>query len=200
MTKFFKKSKRFSFVAILGPFSQFGKKWIFLEKGCQFLNIPIIYNHAKNQKKMISHSWENCPTARQTDGQRWFYGTLRGMGNQKNSNLIQSCAKIKIFAVLWCPLKTLKILESNQYWTSETVPSIIYADLESLIKKVDGCKNNTVESSATKIDAHIPCGYLISTNWTFDGIENKHYLYRGEDCMKKFCEALREHEMKTINF
>ena len=31
-------------------------------------------------------------------------------------------------------------------------------------------------------------------------MENRHKVYRGEDCMKKFCESLREHEMKIINF
>ena len=33
----------------------------------------------------------------------------------------------------------------------------------------------------------------MSTNWAFDHIENKHTLYRGEDCTRKFCESLREH-------
>ena len=32
------------------------------------------------------------------------------------------------------------------------------------------------------------------------GIENKHDIYRGKDCMKKFCGSLREHAMKIINF
>ena len=40
----------------------------------------------------------------------------------------------------------------------------------------------------------------MSTIWTFDSIENKNNVYRGEDCMKKFCESLREHKMKIINF
>ena len=31
-------------------------------------------------------------------------------------------------------------------------------------------------------------------------MENKHDVYRGEDCMKKFSEFLREHAMKIINF
>ena len=35
---------------------------------------------------------------------------------------------------------------------------------------------------------------------SFKGIENKHDIYRGKDCMKKFCESLREHAMDTINF
>ena len=42
-----------------------------------------------------------------------------------------------------------------------------------------------------KIGEHIPCRYSLSTNWTFDHIENKHILYRGKDCMKKFCESLK---------
>ena len=40
----------------------------------------------------------------------------------------------------------------------------------------------------------------MSTIWSFDNIENKHTSYRGEDCMKKFCESLREHSKNIINF
>ena len=36
--------------------------------------------------------------------------------------------------------------------------------------------------------------------WTFDIIENKHNLYRGEDYMKMFCSYLREHAANVINF
>ena len=35
---------------------------------------------------------------------------------------------------------------------------IIYADITSLIKKIDGCANNPEKSSTTKLDEHIPCG------------------------------------------
>ena len=35
---------------------------------------------------------------------------------------------------------------------------------------------------------------------SYKSIENKHDVYRGEDCMKKFSEFLREHAMKIINF
>ena len=78
--------------------------------------------------------------------------------------------------------------------------NIIYADGESLIKKVDGCANNPENSATTKIGEHFPCGYSMSTIWAFDNIENKHTLYRGEDCAKKFCTSLREHATNVINF
>ena len=38
------------------------------------------------------------------------------------------------------------------------------------------------------------------TIWTFDHIENKHSLYRGEDCMKKFCNSLREYATNVTDF
>ena len=47
------------------------------------------------------------------------------------------------------------MLEFNQYNKSDKVPFIIYADLESLIKKVDECKNNFKNSSTAKVDEHI---------------------------------------------
>ena len=58
----------------------------------------------------------------------------------------------------------------------------------------------TKKSSTTKIGQHIPCGYSMPTIWAFDGIKNKHSLYRGEDRMKKFCISLREHAADVINF
>ena len=45
---------------------------------------------------------------------------------------------------------------------------IIYADLESLIEKIDGCAYNPEKTSTTKTEEHIPCGYLMSTIWVFD--------------------------------
>ena len=40
----------------------------------------------------------------------------------------------------------------------------------------------------------------MSTIWAFYHIENKHTLHRGKDCMKKFCESLREHAKNIIDF
>ena len=40
----------------------------------------------------------------------------------------------------------------------------------------------------------------MSAIWAFYHIKNKHSLYRGEGCMKKFCESLREHAKNIIDF
>ena len=53
-----------------------------------------------------------------------------------------------------------KILEFNQYKKSDKVPFIIYADIESIIQKIDGCKNNLKNSSKIKVSEHIPSGFF----------------------------------------
>ena len=63
---------------------------------------------------------------------------------------------------------------------------IIYAGIESLIRKIDECANHLENSSATKIGEHIPCEYSVSTILGFDHTEDKQTLYCGKDCMKKF--------------
>ena len=103
--------------------------------------------------------------------------------------------------ILWtCNSCNDKILKLKQYLKSDKMPYIIYADIESLILKIDGCANNPEKSSTAKIGEHNPCGFSMPTIWRFDHIEDKHTLYRGKDCMKKFCESLREHAKSTIIF
>ena len=93
-----------------------------------------------------------------------------------------------------------KILEFNQYQKSDKAPFITYADLECLIKKIDGCKNNPENLFATKLSEHISSAFSMSKISSFETIENKHDVYRDKDCTKKFCESLREHTMEIINF
>ena len=98
------------------------------------------------------------------------------------------------------PFDDTKILEFNQYQKSDKAPFIIYVDLECIIENIDGCKNCPQNSSTTKVTEYIRSGFPISTISSFRSIENKYYVYRGKDCMKKFCEFLKQHAMKIINF
>ena len=71
MAKFFKKSQKPYFVAILGPFCpNLDKNEFSWKKGLrQFLDILIIYHRAKNQEKLWSHFWEKRRTDGRTDRQ-----------------------------------------------------------------------------------------------------------------------------------
>ena len=72
------------------------------------------------------------------------------------------------------PSEDTKILEFNQYQKSDTVPFIIYADLECIIGKIDGCEITPENPSTTKVNEHTPLGFSMSTISSFKSIENKH--------------------------
>ena len=61
------------------------------------------------------------------------------------------------------PSEDTRISDFKQYQKSDKAPFIIYADLECIIKKIDGCKNNPENSSATKVSKHILSGLSMST-------------------------------------
>ena len=94
------------------------------------------------------------------------------------------------------PSDDTKILEFNQNQKSDKAPFIIYGHLQSLTKKIDGCKNNPENSFETKVSEHIPSGFISP----FKSIENNHDVYRGKDWIKKLWEHLREHTMNIIDF
>ena len=106
----------------------------------------------------------------------------------------------KDFCNVIMPSEDIKILEFNQNQKSDKAPFVIYAYLECLIETIDGCKNNPEKSSTTKVSKHIPAGFSVSTISSFRSIEDKHDVYRGKDCMKKYCESLRKHAMRIIYF
>ena len=82
------------------------------------------------------------------------------------------------------PSEDTKILEFNSYQKFDKEPFIIYADLECIIEKIDGCINYSENLSTTKVNEHVPSGFSMSTISSFKSIEKKHNLYRGKDCMK----------------
>ena len=90
------------------------------------------------------------------------------------------------------PTEKKKMLEFNQYMKLDKMPYIIYADIESWIRKIDGFAINPEKFSTMKIGENVSCEYSMSNIWGFDRIENKHALYRRKDCMKKVCDSLKE--------
>ena len=47
-------------------------------------------------------------------------------------------------------------------------PFAIYADLESLLKKMNASTNDSDKSSTTQLNKHEMCGYSLATHCSFD--------------------------------
>ena len=98
----------------------------------------------------------------------------------------------KDFCNVITPSYDKKVLEFNQNQKSDKSPFITYTDLERIIEKIDGCKNNPENSSTTNLSEHNPSGFSISTIFSFRSIENKHDAYIGKDYMKQSLWILKK--------
>ena len=160
-----------------------------------------------------------------TDGEKWHYlvvnnlpGLLRGITSNHNAdfyclncfhsyrtkNKLEAHKKIcenHDYCHVEMPTKGNNTIKYNHGEKSIKMPfTIIYADLECLLEKIDTCENDPNKSSTTKINKHISSSYSIFTHCSFDESKNKLNYYRGDDCMKKFCKDLTEHSTKIINY
>ena len=70
----------------------------------------------------------------------------------------------------------IKIFVSNLRFVE--APFLIFANLEGLIKKISGNKNNPEKLSSTIVSEHILWGCLMSAICGFDGIKSKHDVNR----------------------
>ena len=66
------------------------------------------------------------------------------------------------------PKEDNRVLKYSHGENSMKVPFIIYADLESLLEKMNTFHNNPKKSSTTKINKHTPSGYSFFTCCSFD--------------------------------
>ena len=66
-------------------------------------------------------------------------------------------------------------------------------------EKTDGCKNNSENSSTTKLSKQILSSFSMPTLSSFRSIKNKDDVYRGKEWMNEL-KTQRENAMKIINF
>ena len=75
------------------------------------------------------------------------------------------------------PSENTKILEFNQYLKSDKAPFIMSADLECIIEKIDGCKNNSENSFIAKASENIPSSFSMLAISSFRNIMSDIIIY-----------------------
>ena len=128
-------------------------------------------NDSKQRKRRMTLSCSKKLLREITSKHQGDFYCLNCLHFFRTENKLKSHEKVcktKDFCGIVMPSEKDNILEFNQYMKSDKMPYIIYGDIESLIKKIDGCANNPGNFSTAKIGEHIPCGYSMSAIWGFD--------------------------------
>ena len=131
---------------------------------------------------------------------------------KKNLKKHYKVCKNNDYCYVEMPNEDNKILKYSHGKKSMKSPFIIYADLECLPEKLNLYHDNpdlkcllekicSEKSSTTKENKHMPSGYSLFTQCSFDSTKNKFDCYRGcKDCMERFCKDFKEHATKIINY
>ena len=72
------------------------------------------------------------------------------------------------------------------------VPFIMYADFESILKPIQGLENNPRISTTRGINVHTPSGWCVRSEFAYGEVKDPLKLYRGKDCVQKFCDHVIE--------
>ena len=149
-----------------------------------------------------------------SDGEKWHYLTVslsalpKGIRSKHNGDsYCMNC--FHSYRTKEALEKHMKVCEDKDYcyiempekdtfikyhsgFKSMRNPDVIYADIESLLKKVDTCTNDPNKSSTTRKNKHEMCSYSLIRQCSFDEKNNKIDYYRGKYCLKKFCQDLKK--------
>ena len=73
------------------------------------------------------------------------------------------------------------------------VPFIMYADFEAIFEPIqERVPGDPNEPYTSKVNRHIPSGYCVYSKFTYGELEAALEFYRGEDCVEKFCDHIKE--------
>ena len=65
---------------------------------------------------------------------------------------------------------------------------IMYADFKSILELIQGPGNNPRISTTGGVNIHVPSGCCIRSEFAHRVVKDLLKLYRGKDCIRKFCE------------
>ena len=72
------------------------------------------------------------------------------------------------------------------------VPFMMYADFEGILEPIQGPSPNPEESYTKEVNQHIPSGFCVCSKFAYGKVENPLKLYRGKNCVEKFCDHIKE--------
>ena len=113
------------------------------------------------------------------------------------SHLVE-CRGINEQAVrIQMPTENNKSIKFVNHKNQLKAPWVIYADFESIIRKIEGPLLSTDKSFTHKSSIQEACGFCLRVVRS-DGLSTEPFLYRGPDCIQVFLEELKEAEVVIL--
>ena len=72
------------------------------------------------------------------------------------------------------------------------VPFIMYADFESILKPIESTTPDPNQPYTNRVNEHTPSGWCVYSKFAYGEVSNPLTIYRGKDCIRTFCEYVKE--------
>ena len=72
------------------------------------------------------------------------------------------------------------------------VPFIMYVDFESILEPIQGPNLEPTGPYTSKVTKHSPSGWCVYSKFAYGEVKDPLRLYRGKDCLEKFCNYIRQ--------
>ena len=121
-------------------------------------------------------------------GKEYFcINCLQGFWEEKSRNEHVGYCKDSESVRIEMPHKKLLVEYSDGQFQLK-VPVIMYVDFESTLEQISGPGNNPRVSTTRDINIHVPSGWCIYSEFAYGEVKDSLALYRGKDCVRKFCD------------
>ena len=71
-------------------------------------------------------------------------------------------------------------------------PFIMYADFESILEPIQDPNPEPTGPYILKVAKHSPSGWCVYSKFSYGEVKDPLRLYRGKDCLEKFCDCIRQ--------
>ena len=68
----------------------------------------------------------------------------------------------------------------------------MYADFELILEPIQGPNSEPTGPYTSKVTKHSPSGWCVYSKFMYGEVKDPLRLYRGKDCLEKFCDYIRQ--------
>ena len=72
------------------------------------------------------------------------------------------------------------------------VPFIMYTDFESVLEPIQGPSPEPTMPYTLEVNKHFPSGWCVYSKFACGEVKDPLKLYRGKNCLEKFCDYIRQ--------
>ena len=72
------------------------------------------------------------------------------------------------------------------------VPFVMYANFESILEPIESPNPDPNQPYSQNVNQHVSTGWCVYSKSAYGEVEDPLKLYRGKDCLKKFCNYIRQ--------